>query len=175
MPDIENTRAAADCIFHRTSVRKWQDRPVEQDKLERILRAGMQAPSAGNQQPWEFWVVDDTGAKEALSQASEYAGCAAHAPVLVVPAYRTEGLRFPEYAQIDLAIATENMWLEADGLGLGGVWLGIAPLADRMDKVAAVLGMPEGLKAFAILCLGYPEVQQRPQQDRFDAARIHRA
>ena len=43
-----------DAIFHRVSIRKYQDRPVEREKIERILRAGMQAPSTGNQQPWEF-------------------------------------------------------------------------------------------------------------------------
>lgn len=160
-------------IFHRTSIRSWLDQPIEDEKIEQILRAGMQAPSAGNQQPWEFYVVRDGAKKELLSQASEYAHCAAQAPVVIVPVYRTEGLRFPEYAQIDLSIATENMWLEADSLGLGGVWLGIAPHESRMYKVEAALGMPSRLRAFALLCVGYPKAVH-VQKDRFDATRIHR-
>ena len=113
-------------IFHRVSIRKYEDKPVEKDKIMQILKAGMQAPSAGNQQPWEFYVVTDKEKIQALAKAHQYAGCAAGAPVLIVPVYRKEGLWVPEYAQIDMAIAQENIWLETDSLGLGGVWLGIA-------------------------------------------------
>ena len=61
-------------IFHRTSIRKYQDRPVEEDKIRRILRAAMQAPSAANQQPWEFYVVTDKEILEKLSRVSPFTG-----------------------------------------------------------------------------------------------------
>ena len=147
---------------------------MEQEKLTKILRAGMQAPSAGNQQPWEFYVVTNPEKIVALSKCHRFAGCAAKAPVLIVPVYRKEGLWLPQYAQIDMAIAQENMWLETDALGLGGVWLGIAPEQERMDKVAAILSLPDNLAAFSIFALGYP-AKQGAQQDRFDPARIHYA
>ena len=79
---------------------------------------------------------------------------------------------FPMYAQIDLSIAQENMWLETDALGLGGVWLGIAPLQERMDAVRQILNLPEDVEAFSIFALGYP-AEEREQQDRFDESRIH--
>ena len=75
-------------IFHRVSIRKYQDRPVEEEKIMEIIRAGMQAPSAANQQPWEFYVVTDRDIIEKLSKTHIYAGCAAGAPVLIVPVYR---------------------------------------------------------------------------------------
>lgn len=78
----------------------------------------------------------------------------------------------PEFAQIDLSIAMENLWLETDAQGLGGVWLGIAPLEDRMRAVEEIVGMPDTLRAFAIFPFGYP-AQTRQQRDRFDPARIH--
>ena len=78
----------------------------------------------------------------------------------------------PVYAQIDLSIAMEILWLETDAQGLGGVWLGIAPLEDRMRAVEEVLDMPDTLRAFAIFPFGYP-AQARKQRDRFDPARIH--
>ena len=71
-----------------------------------------------------------------------------------------------------MAIAQENMWLETDSLGLGGVWLGIAPMRERMDKVAEILELPDCLEAFSIFVLGYP-AEQRQQKDRFDESRIH--
>lgn len=158
-------------IFHRVSVRKFEQKPVEESKLRQILRAGMQAPSAGNQQPWEFFVVSDPAKIKELAAASPYAGCAAEAPVVIVSAYRTQGLRFPELAQIDMSIAQENMWLETDSLGLGGVWLAIAPDKIRMENVKEVLGL-SNLEPFALFPLGYP-AQTKDQQDRFDESRIH--
>ncbi len=158
-------------IYHRTSIRKYKDRPVEKEKIEAILRAAMQAPSAGNQQPWEFWVVTDREKLEALSRVHPYAGMVKDAPAAIVTAYR-EDCRIPAYAQIDLAIATENLWLETDAQGLGGVWLGTAPVEERMKAVEEILDMPEGVRAFAVFPFGYP-AEEREQQERFEEERIH--
>ena len=159
-------------IFHRISVRKYEDKPVEKEKIMQILKAGMQAPSACNQQPWEFYVVTDKKKIEALSKMTSYTGCAAKAPVVLVSAYRLEGLVAPAFAQIDMSIAQENIWLETDALGLGGVWIGIAPLKDRMALVHDILKLPENVEVFSLFALGYP-AESRMQQDRFDESRIH--
>lgn len=161
-----------DEIFERVSIRKYLDKTVEKEKIEKILRAAMAAPSAGNQQPWEFYVVTDKEKIKALSECSPYSGCAANAPVVLVPCYRTEGLMFPEFDTIDLSIATENAWLEITSLGLGGVWLAVAPIEDRVEKVKAVLDIPDSLVPFALLPFGYP-AEDRPQQDRYDETRVH--
>ncbi len=158
-------------IFHRRSVRRFLDKPVEKEKTMAILRAAMQAPSAANQQPWEFYVVTNRDKIIALSKTNPNARAAANAPAVIVPVYRTD-CYLPDFAQIDLSIAVENMWLEADAQGLGGVWLGIAPWEDRMKAVEQVLQIPEHLKAFALFPYGYP-AQEREQQNRFDENRIH--
>ena len=160
-----------DSIYHRVSIRKYQNKPVETEKIQAILRAAMQAPSAANQQPWEFYVVTDREKLAALSQVSPYAGMTADAPAAIVSAYRKD-CRIPAYAEIDLSIAMENLWLETDAQGLGGVWLGIAPIGERMEAVEKILDMPESIRAFAIFPLGYP-AEERKQQDRFDERRIH--
>ena len=59
-------------------------------------------------------------------------------------------------AQIDMSIAQENIWLETDALGLGGVWIGIAPMQDRMDEVHDMLELPENVEVFSLFALGYP-------------------
>lgn len=125
-----------DTIFHRTSIRKYLEQKVENDKITEILRAAMAAPSAGNQQPWEFYVVREKQKLQQLAGTSPYAGCT------------------------------------ADALGLGAVWLGIAPLQERMDAVRKILGIPEELEVFAIVPCGYPG-EEREQQDRFENNRIH--
>lgn len=159
-------------IYTRVSIRRFTDEPVEEEKLQAILRAAMQAPSAGNQQPWEFYIVTDPVLLEKLSRVSPYAGCTKNAPMAVVTAYR-EALWAPAYAQIDMSIAMENLWLETTAQGLGGVWLGIAPVAERMRAVEEIVGIPEGQRAFAVFPLGHPAEAKR-QQDRFDESRIHR-
>lgn len=158
-------------IFERVSIRRYEDRPVEEEKLIELLRAAMAAPSAGNQQPWEFYIVTDRTMLEKLASASPYAGCAASAPAAIVSAYRTDS-RLLDYAQIDMSIAMENLWLAAADLGLGGVWLGIAPIEERMRVVEEIVSIPAGQRAFAVFALGYP-AESRKQQERFDPDRIH--
>lgn len=158
-------------IFSRVSIRKYQDRPVEREKTMAILRAAMQAPSAANQQPWEFYVVTNKEILKKLSEVSPYAGMTKDAPAAIVSVYRKD-CKIPAYAHIDLSIAMENLWLETDALGLGGVWLGIAPIEERMKAVEDILNLPDSLRAFAIFPYGYP-AEERAQQDRFEQDRIH--
>ena len=158
-------------IYTRVSIRKYQDRPVEPEKTMAILRAAMQAPSAGNQQPWEFYVVTDPEKLKALAEASPYAKMTADAPAAIVSAYQKD-CQVPAYAEIDLSIAMENLWLETDAQGLGGVWLGIAPIEERMRAVEEIIGMPDSLRAFAVFPFGYP-AEEREQQDRYDESRVH--
>ena len=157
-------------LYTRVSIRKYQDKPVEKEKTEAILRAAMQAPSAANQQPWEFYVVTNKEKLEALSKVHPYAGMTKNAPAAIVSVYRKD-CALPAYAQIDLAIAMENLWLEATHQGLGGVWIGTAPKEEIMHAVEAIVGIPEGQRAFAVFPFGYP-AQEKEQQDRFDSSRI---
>lgn len=159
-------------IFERISIRKYQDKPIEHEKIEQILKAAMAAPSAGNQQPWEFYVVTNKEKIKLLSEISPYAACAQNAPLVIVPCYRTEGLRWRETVLLDLSAATENMLLEITSLGLDGVWLCSAPLEDRMTKAETALDIPKNFRAFALIAVGYP-AETRPQQMRFDESRIH--
>ena len=138
-------------IFHRISVRKYQNRDVEQEKIELMLKAAMAAPSACNQQPWEFYVVKDKAVIGRLSEASPYAKCAKDAPVVFVPCFRSK---------------------EADELGLGAVWMGISPDEGRMKAVREVLDIPEDLHAFALVPCGYP-AEERAQEDRYEESRVH--
>lgn len=158
-------------LFHRVSVRRFTGEAVSREELLAILRAGMQAPSAINQQPWEFYVVTDKATLAALAGVSPYGGFTADAPAAIVSCYRDD-VRVPQYCQIDLAICMENIWLATDSLGLGGTWIGIAPIAEHMQAVEKILNLPQDLHAFALFPLGHP-AEERAQQDRFDESRIH--
>lgn len=159
-------------IFNRMSIRNYNDRKVEEEKIEMLLKAAMAAPSAGNQQPWEFYVIKNKETLENLSKCSPFAKCLENAPIAIVPCYNKNALKFPEYAEIDMSASTENILIEAVELGLGAVWLGIAPLEDRISKVRKVINIPENLMPFAIIPCGYP-AQLHSQVNRYDESRIH--
>ena len=161
-----------DAIFTRISIRNFEPRAVEPEKIDKVLRAAFAAPTAKNQQPWEFFVVTNREVLDELGDATPYATPVKKAAAAIVVAYRKEGLNVPEFAQIDCAIATENILLELEALGLGGVMIGTAPHEVQMAKVAKAVNMPDNLEAFTIVAFGYP-AKRRPQEDRYDAKRIH--
>ncbi|MBQ1320032.1 MAG: nitroreductase family protein [Solobacterium sp.] len=158
-------------IFHRVSIRRYQDQPVEKERIELPMRAGMAAPSAMNQQPWEFYVITNRETIADLAACSRYSGFSASAPLMIVPCYKTE-VPAPSFQLIDLSAATENILLEADELGLGAVWMAVAPDDGRIANVRRVLQIPEHLVPFCMIAAGYP-AEEKKQQDRYEPDRVH--
>ena len=112
-----------DAIFSRNSVRKFTEEMPSEEQIERLLRAAMAAPSAKNQQPWEFFVVTNKDCLQKLSEATPYSMCVKNAQAAFVLASRRDGIIAPEFRDIDMAIASENILLELEALGLGGVMI----------------------------------------------------
>ena len=158
-------------IFTRTSIRQFEAKEVEPEKIQEILRAGFSAPSALNQRPWEFFVVTDKEILLKLSKCSPYAGMVAKAPAAIVICYRTN-IKAVNFAHIDCAVAAENILLELESLGLGGVFLAIAPLEERIQAVKQILALPENIAPFNIIPFGYPKNRRVPK-DRFDDSFVH--
>lgn len=157
----------------RRSVRKFTDEMIDEKTVETLLRAAMQAPSAGNQQPWEFLVVKDQEKRKRLSKMSPYAGAIANAPVAIVMLANTERLKYPENMQQDMGAATENLLLQAASMELGAVWLGVAPLEERMAHIVNVFDLPKNLVPYAVVPVGVPDGAGNRYVDRFDRTRIH--
>lgn len=158
--------AVIDCIMTRASVREYQDRPVEKDKVEKMLRAGMAAPTAMNRQPWHFVVVDDRTLLDSLATANPYAGMAAKAPLAIVvcgdmtKAIEGNGRNF--WIQ-DASAATENILLAAHAMGLGAVWTGTYPAEERCEAVRRILRLPDSLIPLNTLVVGYPAGETQPK------------
>jgi len=158
-------------IQRRRSIRKYDKRPIEKEKIEKLLSAAMQAPSAANQRPWEFIVVENRETLQKLSKAHLYATPMKDAALGIIVLSREDRLAFPQYWQQDLAAATENILLEAVELGLGVVWMGVAPEEDRMAYITELFELPQGVKPFAMLAVGYSS--DNKFVDRFDASKVH--
>lgn len=159
-------------IFNRQSIRRYLDKAVEQEKIESLLKAGMQAPSAKNQQPWEFLVVQDREQLIKLSKASAYSGMVANCGVAFVLMANLETASSPRFWQQDMAAAAENILLHATELDLGGVWIGIAPNETSMAFISDFFKLPKAIQPFCILSLGYPD-EKRAFISRYDSTRVH--
>ena len=162
-----------DAIFNRHSVRKYKSVPVESEKIELLLTAGMSAPSACSQFPWEFYVVEEKEKLIELSKCSPFAGCVKSAPLAIVPCYRTVNLRARDFVLQDMSACTENILIEAENLGLGAVWLGIAPVEKRQQKIQAVLNIPKVFLPFSIISIGYSSTENFSTDSRYNKNLVH--
>lgn len=160
-------------IFNRRSIRKYEDRPVEKEKIDELLRAAMQAPSAANQQPWEFIVVEDKDNLNKLSLVSPYSKLVAGSAVTFVLLANSDKFRVPTAWQQDMGAAAQNILLEATHLNLGAVWLGVATADSVVDNVKEMFNLPDNIKPFALISVGYPDNQKNEFVDRYDAERVH--
>lgn len=159
-------------IFKRRSIRKYEEKSVENEKIHLLLKAAMSAPTARNQREWEFVVVTDPEILRELSQASPYAKPTAAAPLAIVPLANTERMNGTAYLEQDLGAAVENILIEAEELSLGAVWMGIMPREERMARVSEVLKLPEHVVPFAIVAVGYP-AEVREAGERYEEERVH--
>ena len=164
-------------IFTRRSVRQFAGKPVEDEKLDKLLRAGMQAPSARNQQGWEFVVVREPARIEELSHLSPYTAPLGRAPLVLIVMTNPARLINEESGRSrreEMGAVIQNILLETVHLGLGAVWCGVSPFADRMDNVRKACGIPEDIEPFAAIAVGYPEKEDANHfDDRFDPEKVH--
>lgn len=160
-------------IMKRRSIRKFEDRPVEREKLESVLRAAMQSPTAKDSRCWEFLVVTDRAACEAVSKMSEFAMCAARAPALIVTMVNLAQTSMEECWWVeDLSAATQTILIQLEEEGLGGVWLGMYPRKARTDALRSYFQLPDHILPFSVIALGY-KLREKEPEDRWDPGKVH--
>jgi len=158
-------------LLERKSIRNFTDKPIEKELIDKMLKAAMQAPSAHNQQPWEFIVVDDRELLDELSHASPGAWMLKTVNVAIVPLILPTELS-PHFSMQDLSAATENILLEATNLGIGSVWIGVYPLKERVSHIEKVLNIKGDIHPFSMIALGYEE-GNREIKLRYNESRVH--
>jgi nitroreductase len=160
-------------ILTRRSIREYTQQAVPGELVQELLAAAMQAPSAGNQQPWHFILVDARDQLRALADVLPFGQSLRAAPLGIAVCADVESARYPDYWAQDCSAATENLLLAAHALGLGAVWLGVYPLEERVAGVKQLLGLPEKVVPLCLVALGYPRVKPEPPDKRFNEARLH--
>lgn len=169
----DNGNAAIENIMTRTSIRQYKDQPVEQEKVDILLKAAMAAPTAVNLQPWHFIVITDKPTIDLLSGRQP-----TNAPLLIAVCGDTDKTtmpdgktKLPDFWVEDVSAATENLLLAAHALGLGAVWTGVYPAMERVAEVANVLNCPQNIVPMAVVRIGYPDEAPEPK-DKFKEENI---
>ncbi len=160
-----------EAIRKRRSVRSYQDKEVEQEKLNLILESARLAPSAKNFQEWRFIVIRDKKTRQKLVPAANNQNFVGQAPVVIVCCsemndyvMRCGQLAYP----IDVAIAIDHMTLKATEEGLGTCWVG----SFYEDKVKEILSIPKEVRVVELLTLGYPIPESEKRKNRLPLKEI---
>lgn len=168
-------------VRQRRSVRKFDPRPVEREKIVTCIEAARLAPSAENVQPWRFLVLDEQQVLQDFGEAAfsgiyRYSRWAMQAPVLVVILAKPDiianrlgkQIQGTHYYLIDIGIAGEHLILQAQELGLGSCWIGWF----NARKAARALSLPPGLKVVSLIALGYPSTPLPPEKRKKSLEKI---
>ena len=168
MPD------AFSVIHKRKSVRQFTGQGVSREALDKIIMAGMAAPTAVNMQPWAFIIVTDRKTLDALAAGLPYAKMLSKAGaaiiVCAIPGKAYE--KNLELAVIDSTCASENILLAVEALGLGAVWTAAYPYIERMDVVRKTLNIPQEIIPLNVIPVGHPTGAEKPK-DKYKPENIH--
>jgi nitroreductase len=163
---------AIEALLTRRSVRRFSAEPVTEEQVNTMLCAAMHAPSACNQQPWHFILINNRELLDEIASVHPYAKMLQNAPLAVVVCADLTLETCRGYWVIDCSAAMENLLLAAHAQGLGGVWVGIHPVEDRVKEIGKLLGLPSFAITLGLAAIGHP-LEPLPTVDRFKPERIH--
>jgi nitroreductase len=159
-------------ILERRSIRKYTDEPISDQDIKELLQAAMAAPSAGNQQPWEFIVVNDREILNKIPEVHPYSQMLMMAPLAIIVCGNLDKEKHEGYWVQDCSAATENILIEAQYKGLGAVWLGIYPRKERVKGLKELFNLPEDIIPLSIVSIGHPAESKEPS-NRYNQSAIH--
>ncbi len=159
-------------ILTRRSIRNFLPEGIEEQKVELLLRAAMQAPSAHNKQPWQFVVIMERELLNAIADFHPYAKMLHQAPLALAVCGDLRREKDERYLALNCAAATQNILLAAHNLELGAVWVAIYPRKARIDKIKELLELPQFVLPISLVAVGYPKRSAEPEE-RYDAKKVH--
>jgi nitroreductase len=162
-----------EAIFTRRSIREYTSQTVPDELVEKLLSAAMQAPSAGNQQPWHFIIVTERKQMDALAEALPFGKMLHTAPLGIVVCGDMELEKHRGYWVQDCSNATMILLLAAHDQGLGAVWVGVYPVEERVASLKQILGLPVSVIPLSVVPLGYPASTPERAEKRYNETRLH--
>ena len=161
-----------DAIFRRRSIRKYTREEIPDEIIKKLLEAGMSAPSAHDERPWQFVVIRDREILTKLADASPYSKMTKDANVAILVCGDLERELSRGFWVQDCAAATENILIEVVEKDLGAVWVGIYPRRERVEYIRRLLNIPKHIVPFALIPIGYP-AEIKEISSRYDESRVH--
>jgi nitroreductase len=162
----------------RRSIRKFQDKKVEAEKIDILIEAALRSPSGGAKNPWEFVVVTDKEILEKLSTAKEHGSALIKGASLGIVVCADPGKQ--DIWIEDAAIASTIIHLAAASLELGSCWIQIRERMHKGDEsagsyIAELLSLPKNLKVLSMVAIGYP-AEEKPghEKEKLLYNKIHR-
>lgn len=162
-------------IHSRKSVRSFTDEKISKEDIETLLKAGMAAPTANNQQPWDFIVITDRNLLNEFAEFLDYGKMLKEAYAAIVVTgdkERTLPDIEDQYWIQDCSAASENILLAVEAMDLGAVWLGIHPMPDRISFAKEKLNLPENIRPLNIIAIGHPKGNTKPKK-KWNEERVH--
>ena len=161
-----------EAIFTRRSIRKFTGEPISDQDMEMVIRAGFQAPSAHNYQPWEFIILRDKSNMERIAKVHTYAKMLPNAEAGIIVCGDMNKQTMTGFLIEDCSAAIQNILLAAHGIGLGAVWCGLYPVTHLTHEVAKVCSLPEHIVPVGLVVIGH-KGEERKKEDRFNSAKLH--
>jgi nitroreductase len=159
-------------IFTRRSIRKYKNDEIPEELIKKLLEAAMYAPSAGNEQPWHFIIIDDKKILNKIPEFHPFSDMLRQVNVAILICGDTKLEKYKGFWVEDCSAAAQNILLAAHSMGLGTVWCGIYPHMDRVDGFRNLFNFPDNIIPLVIIPVGYPdELKDKPE--RFIESRIH--
>ncbi len=154
-----------DVILTRRSIRKYTDETVSDQLVNELLQAAMSAPSAVNQQPWQFVVIRDRVILDAIPKFHPYSQMLKDAGVAILVCGDTRLEKIPGFWVQDCSAATQNILLAANAKGLGAVWLGIYPKEEMVKSVQELLSLPDEVIPLSLIPVVILQKKKRQRED----------
>ena len=164
---------AEDVILTRRSIRKYAKKSIPDELIKDILEAGVSAPSAGDQQPWQFIVIDDRKILDELPNVLPNGKMLSDADKAILVCGDLSQEKHKGYWMLDCSAATQNMLLAAHAKGLGACWLGVYPREERVENLKKLFKTPDHIIPFSVISLGYPN-EESSKVNRYDESRVHK-
>ncbi len=161
-----------EAISTRRSIRRFTGQTVSDQDLDVLLRAGFQAPSAHNRQPWHFVIVRDKETLDCIAEFHPYGKMLPNAGCGIVVCGDSHQQAETGFLVADCSAAIQNILLAAHGIGLGAVWCGLYPKEDLTEPMSKLLGLPSNVIPIGIIAVGHKGEQKR-SADRYDRSKIH--
>jgi nitroreductase len=161
-----------EAILSRRCIRRFTGEPISEKDLETVLRAGFQAPSAHNTQPWEFIIIKDKSKFERIAKVHPYAKMLPQAEVCIIVCGDSNKQSTTGFLVEDCSASLQNILLAAHGIGLGAVWCGLYPVTHLTKAIAEVCLLPDNIIPIGMVVLGH-KGEDRKQEDRFKTEKLH--